>query len=169
MLYQGCFTTSVQACLTVVSADLLSALLALISAIRHTWLTALHWVLVPLGGIQRCQVIGQRNFYPGASQNSFKTQTASLGLKRVGTELPENRTEPVHYLNSQNENSQRMRKAKCSKSQLRRPTVYQDQEQSKEQDREIDIKTVDTGTLQDSGAKVGEMLEDPEKLEQIGQ
>lgn len=88
-----------------------------------------------------------------------------IRLKRVNTELPENRTELVNYLNSQNENSQRMRKAKCSKLQPRRSTVYQDLKQSKEQDSVIDIKIVDIGTLQDSEAKVEKMLEDPEKLE----
>lgn len=40
--------------------------------------------------------------------------------------------------------------------------VHQDKEQSKEQDEKIVTKTIDVETLQDAGARMGEMLEDPE-------
>lgn len=62
----------------------------------------------------------------------------------MGIGLPENRTGQVHYLKYPEwefpEKEGRLCVCKCWKSQLRRPIVHRDQEQSKKQDREIDVK-----------------------------
>lgn len=94
------------------SADLLSALLPLISAIRHTWQAALCCVLVPPGG-KKCQVIGQRNFYPGASPKFIQETGCFIWLKGLGVGLSENRTSRSISRSTQNENFQRMKEGIC--------------------------------------------------------
>lgn len=80
--------------------------------------------------------------------------------------LSENRTGPVHYLKYSEwefpKNEATLCVQKALKVTVKEAIVHQDKEQSKEQDEKIVTKTIDVETLQDAGARMGEMLKDPE-------
>lgn len=84
----------------------------------------------------------------------------------MGVQLPENSTGSVQYLKYSEwefpEEEERLYVCRYWKSHLRKPIAHQNQEQSKEQDTEIDIRTTDMGTVQDAETNVREVIEDPE-------